>query len=304
MTIDTSELFSEQPLVDEGGDGDEGLDTNAGLEGIPDTGEPPAAEGEPPADPPTGRQQKVPYAALHEERTKRQQNETDLAAERQRNQTLQDRFNKFLMDQQTAQQQPQQQAPEAPPAFEEDPVAAFNYVQNQLRDTQKQMQDYLQNMQQGQQAQQEHVQLAQTVSAQEATFTQTVPDYPVAADYFYQRKVAEYAAFTGDVVAAQRQVANDYKGIAALAQRLGKNPAELMYNAAKAMGYTPGAPKPGTHSRREAPTSLANVSGTARAPDEKGNVTAADISDMSQAEFDKFWDEDVARKNRNKGPKF
>lgn len=304
MTIDTSELFSEQPLVDEGNDNGEGLDTSAETyESTSDADAPPATGDEPPANPPAGRNQKVPLIALHEERAKRQQHEADLASERRRNQVLQDRFNKFLMDQQAAQQQTQQQAPEAPPAFEEDPVAAFNHAQKQLQDMQRTIQEYQQGIQQQTQAQQEHVQLAQTVSAQEATFTQAVPDYPVAADYFYQRKVAEYAAFTGDVVAAQWQVANDYKGIAALAQRLGKNPAELMYNAAKAMGYTPGAKQP-TQQRREAPTSLANVSGAARAPDEKGNITAADISEMSQAEFDKFWDEEVARKNRNKGPKF
>lgn len=304
MTIDTTELFGDQPLIDEGNDGGgEELDTGSDLDTTTSSNEPPEPGNEPPAEPPAGRNQKVPLAALHEERTKRQQHEADLAAERQRNQQLQERFNKFLMDQQTAQQQQQAPAPEAPPAFEEDPVAAFNYAQKQLQDMQRTIQEYQQGIQQQTQAQQQHVQLAQSVSAQEAAFTQTTPDYPTAADYFYQRKVAEYSAFTGDVVAAQQQVAKDYQGIAALAQRLGKNPAELMYNAAKAMGYTPGAKQP-AQQRREAPTSLANVSGSPRAPDEKGNITAQDISEMSQAEFDKFWDEEVARKNRSKGPKF
>lgn len=301
MTIDTSELFGEQPLVDEGGDSDEGLDTSADLEGGITSDEPPATGDEPPAaEPPVGRNQKVPLAALHEERTKRQQHEADLNTERQRNQQLQERFNKFLMDQQAAQQQVQQQAPEAPPAFEEDPVAAFNYAQKQLQDMQRTIQEYQQGVQQQQQAQQQHVQLAQTVSVQEAAFTQTTPDYPVAADYFYQRKVAEYTAFMGDPAAAQAQVARDYQGIAMRAQQLGKNPAQMMYDMAKAMGYAPGT-KPAP--RRQAPTSLANVSGSPRAPDEKGNITAADISDMSQAEFDKFWEDEVARKNRGRGPK-
>lgn len=40
--------------------------------------------------------------------------------------------------------------------------------------------------------------------------------------------------------------------------------------------------------RREPPTSLSTLSGTARAPDEKGNITASDISEMSEAEFDRF----------------
>ena len=40
--------------------------------------------------------------------------------------------------------------------------------------------------------------------------------------------------------------------------------------------------------RREPPTSLSTLSGTARAPDEKGNITASDISEMSEAVFDRF----------------
>lgn len=309
MGIDTTELFSEQPLIDEGTDGggefedSQVLDSTTDNVGTTDT--PPEPSGESSVEPPAPkRDQKVPLSALHEERTKRQQYEADLKAERDGNRELQRQLAQYMVQQQQI-QQPPAPPPEAPPAFEEDPVAAFNYLQQQLLDSRKQMQDYLQGNQQQQQAQQQHVQLAQQVSAQEATYTQSVPDYPVAADYFYQRKVAEYTAFTGDPVAAQAQVAKDYQGIAALAQRLNKNPAELMYNAAKAMGYVPGAPKPGgqPQQRREAPTSLSNLGGAPKAPDEAGKVGVADISTMSDAEFDKFWNEDIKGGNRNQRPK-
>jgi hypothetical protein len=36
---------------------------------------------------------------------------------------------------------------------------------------------------------------------------------------------------------------------------------------------------------------LGSVHGSARAPDEKGSVNASQISEMSEAEFDKFWSE-------------
>lgn len=288
--VDIAALLSDQPLIDEGGgeheDSQPGetFDTGSNI-GIGD--EPPEGgrdDGDAPA-----RNQKVPLSALHEERTKRQEREADLQRERENNAKITERLTKILEAQQANQQQANQQQ-EAPPAFTEDPEAAFDYVQRQLADTQRQMQEYLQNVNQNNQAQQQHVQLAQQVSQQEAQYTQTVPDYPLAADYFYQRKVAEYAAFTGDEVAAKQQVANDYKGIAALAQRLGKNPAELMYNAAKAMGYVPGSSAaPNSQQRKAPPTSLANAHGSPRAPDEKGGVTAADISSMSEVEFDKYW---------------
>lgn len=299
MAIDTTELFNEQPLIEEGNNDE--LQDGGDYESTESNDSPPESNDDSSVGDPPSPGKKVPLGALHEERTKRQQTEADLAAERQRNQVIQDRFNKFLMDRDTAQQQVQQVPPEAPPAFEEDPAAAFSYVQRQLQETQQRMQQYLEQQNTQQAAQQQHVQLAQSVSAQETVFTQAVPDYPQAADHFYQRKVAEYTAICGDEQRAKAQVANDYRGIAALAQQLGKNPAELMYNAARAMGYTPG--KPGQQQRREAPTSLSNLSGTAQAPDEKSKVSASDISNMSDAEFEKFWNEDVARGNRNQRPK-
>lgn len=48
-------------------------------------------------------------------------------------------------------------------------------------------------------------------------------------------------------------------------------------------------------------TSLSTLSGTARAPDEKGNITASDISEMSDAEFDRFWQQ---MKGGSQGPAF
>jgi hypothetical protein len=38
-------------------------------------------------------------------------------------------------------------------------------------------------------------------------------------------------------------------------------------------------------------TSLSNASGAARAPDERSGVSASDISGMSEAEFDKYWND-------------
>lgn len=306
MTIDTTELFSEQPLVDESTDQgtNDGQDYSVDL-GADANDAPPEPNTESSVEPPAPkRDQKVPLGALHEERTKRQERELELKQERDNNRDLQRQLAQYMIQQQQI-QQPPPPAPEAPPAFEEDPVAAFNYLQQQLLDSRKQMQDYLQGNQQQQQAQQQHVQLAQSVSAQEAEYTKTVPDYPVAADYFYQRKVAEYTAFLGDPAAAQAQVARDYQGVALRAQQTGKNPAQLMYDMAKAMGYAPGAPKPGgqQQQRREPPTSLSNLGGAPKAPDEAGTVGVSDISNMSDADFDKFWNDQVKGGNRNSRPK-
>jgi hypothetical protein len=289
MGIDTTALFGEQPLVDEQAEQDSGDYDNL-PEG--ESSEPPEptgnldvepTEGDPPATP--GRQQKVPLAALHEERTKRQQHEADLATERQRSAQLQERFNKFLMDQQAQQQVQQQPPPEASPTFEDDPVGAFNHLQQELVKSQRQMQEYLSGTQQQTQQMAQHRALVDEVNVLEQQFKATVPDYDAAHTHFTARKTAEYQALGMDAAAAQQQLARDYTGIAQLARQQGKNPAEMLYNLAKVHGYTPGATPPG----KKPNTSLSPLGGSPRAPDEKGAVSAADIADMSEAEFDKYW---------------
>jgi hypothetical protein len=285
--VDISALLSDQPLVNEGNEEGGGEELDTSLEGGSDYsgGEPPEAEG---TDEPAESERKhVPLAALHQERSKRQQLEQEAQQLRQSQAQTMERLTKLLEAQQQA-QQPKEEVL-APPSFVDDPEAAFNHVQQQLAATQRQMQDYLNGTQQQHQAQQQHQVLAQEVSMQEIAYTQTVPDYPQAADFFYNRKVAEYAAFTGNEIAAKQQVANDYAGIARLAKSMGKNPAELMYNAAKAMGYTPGQQQQAPVQHKQPNTSLSNLQGSPRAPDETGKITAADVSNMSEAEFDKLW---------------
>lgn len=284
---DISELLRDQPLIDENDGGendqvDEVLDTG----GADINDDPPDDGGEQPPQ----RNQKVPLAALHEERAKRQQYEADLQMERDRSNKLQERFNQFLLDQQKP--QAPAAAPEAPPSFEDDPVAAFNYVQKQLQDQQRIIQEYQQGTTQQVQQQQAHQQLTQQAVALEAEYVKTAPDYHQAFDHFVATKVREYSAFT-DEATAQRQVASDCARIAQLAISQGKNPAALIHQAAKNLGYVPG--KPQQQQRKEAPTSLSTVQGSARAPDEQGKITAQDIGNMNDAEFEKFFNE-MARK--------
>ncbi|MNI70861.1 hypothetical protein D3C73_1266980 [compost metagenome] len=76
-------------------------------------------------------------------------------------------------------------------------------------------------------------------------------------------------------------------------QANGINPAEHIYGRAQELGFTPGRRVPGAQSQGyqvSAPktpnTSLSNLGGSPRAPDEKGKLTAAAVNDMSDAEFD------------------
>lgn len=290
--VDISALLSDQPLINEG---EEGTTDENQLDAIEGTGADYTGSGdEPPedsdgGDPPPQRNQKVPLAALHEERTKRQELEQRTRDQQAMIDKANERLAKLFEASQQAQQPPA--PPPAPvPAFTEDPEAAFNHAQQQIAEMQRQIQQYATANQQQQQQQQQFQQLTQSVTAQEALYTQSVPDYPQAADHFFQRKVAEYTAIWGDELTAKQKVAQDCQGLATLAQQMGKNPAELIYNTAKALGYVPGKPSaPQGQQRQEPPTSLANAHGSTRAPDEKSGLTTADIANMSEAEFDKLW---------------
>lgn len=289
--VDIAELLSDQPLINEG-DGDGGeelLDTGSELQDGGDY-ENNADDDQGGEEPPEGgRKQRVPLAALHEERTKRQELQTQLQAQQEQQRVLNERLTRILEAQQQQQIQQQQPAPEAPPSFEDDPVAAFNHLQNELVRSQQQMQQYLQGNYQQVTQQQQFQQLVQEVTAQEAQFKAVTPDYDAAHTHFTARKVAEYKALGMDDVMANQQLAKDYTGIAQIAKQQGKNPAEMLYNLAKVHGYN-GSQAPGAGQQRKAPpTSLSNASGTPRAPDEKGAVTASDISQMSDKEFDEFF---------------
>lgn len=267
--------------------------------------EPPAASSEPPAgdEPPapSGRQKRVPLAALQEERTHRQELQDKLTSNEQRYAQLEQRTNmlleQFARQQQFAQQQ-QQQAQQPTPAqipnFVDDPEghvrALTEQFQAQIQQLQQQNQAY---QSQGQQAAQNQ-QLASWASGHEETFKAATPDYNAAADYFYRRKQAEYSALGADPVSIQAQIARDYQSLVVGAYQTNRNPAQLLYGLATAMGYQKQAPtqqKPGQQRQpvKQPPTSLSNVEGVSRAPDEEGELTVEGLANMSDAEFDKLY---------------
>lgn len=232
-----------------------------------------------------GRGQKVPLAALHEERSKRQALEAQLHAQAQQLQQFQAQFQ--------AQQQAQQQAAEqaAIPDFDEDPRG---YIEAK----EKQIAQEIENLKgsQGQQPQIEHVQaqleqdraaVVPAVIQLENEFRATAPDYPAAFDLVQGSVDSQLRALYPQANPAQfdmlRQIAMVGFNKQCLAN--GINPAAHIYQQAQQMGFKPASRAP----RVEPPTSLANAHGTSRAPDERSSVRASDIANMSEKEFDDFF---------------
>lgn len=278
---------------DQGGEGDEGE-----LESTYDLSEPPGEEDEiTESDTPAGRKQLVPLGALQKERQQRQEAQARLQEEAIRVARIEERFQMLMQAQQGQQQQASQE--EAIPDFNDDPAGHVAGITKQFQQRMAEMQEFVKQSQGANSAQQQHVQLAQEASAAEAEFVKRQPDYNEAAGYFQQRKLAEYTALGLDAVSAQQQLARDCAGLVQFAKQNGKNPAETLYNLAKAVGYTAQKASPQQQAQgqqqapKKAPTSLANLNGAAKAPDEDqgGAMTVDRIARMSDADFDKFFKE-------------
>ncbi|WP_223533637.1 hypothetical protein [Pseudomonas sp. GL-RE-20] len=247
------------------------------------------------------RGRKVPLAALHEERQKRQALELQLQAQAQQ-------LQQFMAQQQAAQQaQLQAQQEAALPEFSEDPETWVKMKAQQLEQALAQVQNQGQQPQQQQdeahfQAQFEYDRATVLPIAiqMESEFVAATPDYPAAFD-FVQNSVesqlrAQYPQATEQQFGVLRTVALVGFNKRCLAN--GINPAAHIYQRAQAMGFkgaSRAAPK-------TPPTSLSNAHGSSRAPDERGQVSASQISDMSEAEFDKYWND--MKRSSTVGPKY
>ncbi len=265
---------------------------------------------------PAARQpQMVPHAAMHEERVRRQQLEKTLETERQARATLEQRTNQLLERMQQAQQpvpQQQQPQPQALPDPAADPVGhimARLQRSEEARNQQDQVlgavvQALTQQNQQGQQAQQAQT-VQQRALAMEREFAAATPDYTEAVSYLNDLRHRQLvAAGWDDPAERQAIIAQEAMGVAQRALQANRNPAEMVYQLAKASGHTmqqaaaavdagaaPNGQAPSNAQRlaqigqgqRQSQQSLGSVRGNAPPP-----LTAQRLLEMPNDEFEKM----------------
>jgi hypothetical protein len=245
------------------------------------------------ADDDEGAQQptrKVPLGALQAERTQRQLAQERTRALEQQNAQLLAQMNQVLFQQQQVAAQQQQ---EAIPDFDEDPKAYLDFKERQFAQQLQNIQQVREVEQSAVQVQQRAQQLTQFGVQAEIEFEQQCPDYREAYDLVDSHALAKIRQLYPQ--ATEQQIL----GVQAVAlfefvdgcARSGKNPAQVVYEKAQLLGHKPGQRTPGARQSKPAPTSLSTVSGAGRAPDEMGKVSARDIAGMSNAEFDKLFDQ-------------
>lgn len=294
---DISELFQDQPIPTEAEleGGQEQVEQEAPSEQF--SLEQPQAEAPAPQEP-----KHVPLGALQEERARRQEYQQELERERQRAAQMEQRFQQMVERMQAAQQPPAPRE-EPIPAFDEDPAAHVAGLQRRYEAELAELRTFKEQQVQVSTLQQQQYQLMRAVQQAETDFTSTAPDYNAASEHYVQNKLAEYRSYGLDDGAARHQLAQDMQRIAVTAFQQGRNPAEFIYNAAKAWGYSgapqqqkqaPAAPQAvsrapnGQYTRQQPPASLATMPGSA-APADEGTMTLDKIASLSDAEFDRYW---------------
>lgn len=251
-----------------------------------------------------GKKQLVPLGALQEERQKRQALQLELETHRQQMVALQAQQAQWQQYQQQLQQQAEA---EAVPDFDTDPRAYIEHKEKQFA----QALDNLQNQQAQQQAaarfQQEVATIAPIVTQAENEFREANPSYDDAFA-FVQQDVeqalrARHPGASESDMQTWRTVALIEFNKGCLSR--GINPAERIFGRAQELGFNPGHRVPAsqgyqaTAPRRQANTSLGALEGAARAPDEQGKMTAARVTEMSDAEFDDFFN-GMAKNSRDR----
>jgi hypothetical protein len=222
---------------------------------------------------------RVPLKALQEERQKRAEYERKLDEAVRRMQELEQRMPKAVEP---------AEIPEPDP--ETDPIGALKHAREQLR----RMQDET--------AQTQRVAQLNQIAYQSATaFKEQAPDYPDAYRYAINSRAQELAALGTPQNDIPHILQGEELSLIDTAIRNNRNPAEAIYQFAKARGFNatapapapaapvPPAPAPVNPALQQAKQAVAASAAAGGAPAAKGEMNVADIANLKGAAFDAAW---------------
>ena len=191
-----------------------------------------------PADTAKQDDKTVPLAALHEARQIQKELREEL---RRRDESIQAAQSKAEKMEQTFQAFLQKQNEVPAPKYEEDPLGALKWQNEQLEKRLTQVNTDFTKTAQTFQQQQAMQSFSQHIIAQEDVFRQTQPDYDAAVEHMKKVRLSDFQDMGFDDVAARQMLDQEIVNFAQAAMRQGKNPAQAAYSIAKRYGYTPAA---------------------------------------------------------------
>jgi hypothetical protein len=223
--VDAS-LSAPAPEPEPTGDADPAAPT-AGSQTAAPTPAPAAAPEVKAADPAAQQAQQapqVPISALHEERRRRAEAEQTARA-------LQQQIEQFQRAVQEA------QAPQAPDP-NEDPVGALRYQNEQLTAQLQQVIEWRAQQERAAQQQSAYAALTERVNASEQAFRQAHPDYDQASQHLLDAQDRFLQSFYPDPNVRAQVLRQQATNVLAQAIQQGRDPAQVLYDAARNVGYT------------------------------------------------------------------
>lgn len=198
-----------------------------------------------------------------------------------------------------------------PPSFEDDPLGNLQHQTTQKFDKLSGDIGELKRAIEGNSEQTQVYNLQTRIQEAERQFTQEHPDYPKAFQHIKDQRLRQYEILGLDASNWDQEAASYIQ----TAIQSGRNPAEMVYDLAKQMGYQSEAPttvveetpepKPEPKSLKEqaqkiqAAKSLSGASGSQPKGDIQ-DMEAADIDNLSDDEFDKLFVGQDSEKNWRK----
>ncbi len=237
--------------------------------------------------------------AFKAERHKRKELKEALEANTRKTSEMEQTLAQLKQSMLSQQQAPQQQVPaqqqESVPDPEEDPLGYQQYQIKQLEKTIVSHNKYLTQKHEHEQRSAQESAFNQAYANAAREFTTKTKDFMDAYKYITEARIEEHVAAGFSREKANLFLMDDEKMIVAQAFQDNVNPAERIYNLAKARGYT-GATA--TNNKKLAPKNLEDIkrglnnskslkSGGGELPDKEAGIE--DVGDMNFQEFDEFW---------------
>jgi hypothetical protein len=176
----------------------------------------------------------VPLNALHEARKIQKELRDELSRAREEAKAAAERADKYSS---TFEKFLAERTKEAAPKYEEDPLGALKYENDQLKKQVEEVNTGVKKTQDEWQRTQQYQSFAQHVQSQEATYKQQAQDYDQAIAYLKDVRLQDYADLGYTQEDATAALQNEILGLAQAAVQKGKNAADVAYKMAQRYGY-------------------------------------------------------------------
>jgi hypothetical protein len=171
----------------------------------------------------------VPYGALHEEREKRKELQRELQANAEKTRRMEEALERF----QAQINQPAQKQPD----FNDDPIEALKYQQEELRKRTEATNDFLRQQALDSQRQQAQIEFVNKYQQSAQAYTKENPDFKTAYGFLVENTKAELRAAGYNEDEVSRALIMREAEVVAKAYQDGVNPGERIYKLAQSRGY-------------------------------------------------------------------